>query len=97
MSAYDVTKFCVNPAAVLHVLVYLLGLPANSSEEIIRYFFENRRKSAGAQIEDLMVLPDKVVITYATNDGKHDDLLTSYHREHKYLYLVYMYLRFVPY
>ena len=46
------------------------GLPANSTKDDIRFFFENRRKSGGATIDDLMVLEDKVVITFATNDGK---------------------------
>ena len=52
-------------------LVHVVGLPANCSEENIRYFFENRRRSAGAPIEDLVVLPDKVVITFSKNDSEY--------------------------
>ena len=39
---------------------------------MIRLFFENRRRSGGGDIDRLVAFPDKIVVTFKTNDGTID-------------------------
>ena len=61
----------------LRLTAHILGLPDNCSEDMLKYFFENRRKSGGDKIKELKILPERTVITFFTNEGKHQSVVSK--------------------
>ena len=72
--------------AGFEITILASGIPPSNSEDSVRYYFENSRRSGGGEVCDIDLSPDgKAVITFTDVEGmnnycpgKQEGLVTSF-------------------